>query len=122
MRVDVIPIRVGGHYNLKAGKLLRQLQGNLMCHLRCDRVVGMEGLHHVIVHSSVGAMVLLLSVHELPQGNRRNTVYTGHQRPALVIYLCCLAAVFENITQTTYGLGAPVLYEVNDCHPVTALP
>lgn len=121
MGMHMIPVRMGCDHNFKAGNLFRQLQGNLMRHLRGDRIVGMEGLHHVIVHSSAGAVVLLLSVHELPQGNRRNTVYTGNQRPALVIYLCCLAAVVENTTQTTYGLRAPVFYEVNDGHSITAL-
>ncbi len=57
MRVDVIPVGVGCYYDFEAGDLLRQLQGNLMCHLRGDRIVRTEGLNHVIVHSSLGAVV-----------------------------------------------------------------
>ena len=62
MGVDVIPVRMGCHNNLKAGNLFRQLQSDLVGHLRGDRIVGMEGLHHVVVHSSAGAVVLLLGV------------------------------------------------------------
>ena len=120
MGMDMIPVRMGGNYNLKAGNLFRQLQSNLVSQLRGDRIVRMEGLHHVVVHSPAGAVVLLLGIQKLPQGNRRDAVDTGNQRPALVIYLCFLAAIVENTTQTTYRLGAPVLYEVNDCHSVTA--
>ena len=57
VRVDVIPVGVGCYYDFEAGDLLRQLQGNLMCHLRGDRIVRTEGLNHVIVHSSLGAVV-----------------------------------------------------------------
>ena len=121
MRVDVIPVRMGCHDDFKAGNLLRQLQGNLMGHFRGDRIVGMEGLYHVVVQPSPVAVVLLFSVHELLKGNRRNAVDTGHQRSALVIYLGFLAAVVENTTQTAHRLGASVFYKVNDCHSVTAL-
>lgn len=62
MGVDVIPVRVGSHYDFVTWDLLRQLQSNLVRHLRGDRIVGMEGLHHVIVHSSAGAVVQLLGV------------------------------------------------------------
>ena len=76
MGMHVIFVRVGCDNNFKAGNLFRQLQGNLMCHLRGDRVVGMEGLHHVVVHPPLGAVVQLLGVHELPQSNLGNTVDT----------------------------------------------
>ena len=121
MGVNVIPVRMGGNHNFKAGNLLRQLQSNLMGHLRGDRIVGMERLNHVVVHPSLGAVVLLLGVHELLESALWHTVDACDQRSALIIYLRFLAAVAENTTQTTYRLGAPVLYEVNDCHSVTAL-
>ena len=92
-----------------------------MSHLRGDRIVGMKRLHHVVVHSSAGAVVLLLGIQKLPQGNRWDTVDATDQRSALMRSLRFLAAVVENTTQTTYGLRAPVLYKVNDCHSVTAL-
>ena len=117
----MIPVRMGGNYNLKAGNLFRQLQCNLVSHLRGDRIAGMEGLHHVVVHPSAGAVVLFLGIQKLPQGNLGNTVDAGNQRPALMRNLCFFAAVVEDTTQTAYRLGAPVLYEVNDCHSVTAL-
>lgn len=116
MGMDMIPICMSCHYDFKAGNLLRQLQCNLVSLLRGDRIVGMEGLHHMIVHSSAGAVVLLLGIQKLPQGNHRDAVDTGHQRSAIVIYLGCLAAVIEDTTQATHRLGAPVLYEVNDGH------
>ena len=113
MGMDMVSICMGCHNNLEAGNLLRQLESDLVRHLRGDRIVGMEGLYHVVVQPSPVAVVLLFSVHELLKGNRRNAVDTGHQRSAIVIYLGCLAAVIEDTTQTTYGLSAPVLYEVN---------
>ena len=69
MGMHMIPVRMGCHDDFKAGNLLRQLQGNLMGNLRGDRIVRMEGLHHMIVHSSAGAVVLLLGIQKLPQGN-----------------------------------------------------
>lgn len=121
MGMDMVSICMGCHNNLEAGNLLRQLESDLVRHLRGDRIVGMEGLYHVVVQPSPVAVVLLFSVHELLKGNRRNAVDTGHQRSALVIYLGFLAAVVENTTQTAHRLGASVFYKVNDCHSVTAL-
>ena len=77
MGVDVIPVSVGCHYNLEAGDLLRQLQGNLVCLLRGDGIVRTEGLNHVIVHPSPGAVVKSLGVHEFLQGALRHTVDAG---------------------------------------------
>lgn len=74
MGVDVIPVGVGCHYDLKAGDLRCQLQGNFMCHLRGDRIVRAEGLNHVVVHSTLGAVVQALGVHEFLQGALRHTV------------------------------------------------
>lgn len=64
MGVDVIPVGVGCHNDFKAGDLRCQLQGNFMCHLRGDRIVRVEGLNHVVVHSTLGAVVQALGVHE----------------------------------------------------------
>jgi len=65
MGVDVIPVGVGCDYDFKAGDMLCQLQGNLMCHLWGDRIVWVEGLHHVVVHSSTGVVMESFRVHEL---------------------------------------------------------
>ena len=75
--VNVIPVRMGCHYDLEAGDLLRQLQGDFMCHLRGYRIIGTEGLNHVIVHPSPGAVVKSLGVHEFLQGALRHTVDAG---------------------------------------------
>ena len=64
MGVDVIPVGVGCDYDFKAGDMLCQLQGDLMGHLRGDRIVRTEGLHHVVVHSSVRASILPLGIHK----------------------------------------------------------
>ena len=121
VRVDVIPVRVGSHYDFVTWDLLRQLQGNLVRHLRGDRIVGMEGLHHVVVHPPLGAVVRLLGVHELLESALWHTVDACDQRSALIIHLGCLAAVVEDTIKTADSLSAPVLYEVNDCHSITAL-
>ena len=60
--MNVFLIRMGCYHDLEAGDPLRQLQSNLVSHLRGDRIVRMEGLHHVIVHPSVGAVILPLGV------------------------------------------------------------
>ena len=70
----MLPVRMGSNEDLIAGDLLRQLQGNLMSHLRGDRIVRTEGLHHVIVHSSICASVLPLGSHEFQQGSLGYTV------------------------------------------------
>ena len=70
----MLSVRVRSNEDLVAGDLLRQLQGNLMCHLRGDRVIGTEGLHHVVVHSPVRASILPLGIHEFQQGSLRHTV------------------------------------------------
>ena len=74
MRVQMLPIRMGGDEDLIAGDLLRQLQSNLMCHLRGDGIIGTEGLHHVVVHSSVRASILPLGIHKFQHGNLWDTV------------------------------------------------
>ena len=121
VRVDVIPVRVGCGNNLEAGDLLRQLQGNLVRHLRGDRIVGMEGLHHVIVHPPLGAVVQALGVHKLLEGSRRNAVDAGNQRPALVIYLGFLTAVVEDTVEAADRLRPFAFYKVDDSHSITAL-
>ena len=55
--VNVIPVGVGCHYNFEAGDLLRQLQGDLMCHLRGDGIVRTERLNHVVVQPTIRAVV-----------------------------------------------------------------
>ena len=77
MGMDMIPVSVGCHYDFEAGDLLRQLQSDLMCLLRGDRIVGTEGLHHMVVHPSLGAVVKSLGVHEFLQGALRHTVDAG---------------------------------------------
>ena len=74
MGMDVVPVGVGCHHDFKAWDLLRQLQGDLMCHLRGDRIVRTERLHHVVVHSSVRTSVLSLGIHKFQQGSLGYTV------------------------------------------------
>ena len=62
--VNVIPVGVGCHYDFEAGDLRCQLQGNFMCHLRGDRIVGPEGLNHVVVQPTFGTVVQALGVHK----------------------------------------------------------
>ena len=62
--VDVIPVGMGCHNDFKARDLFRQLQGDLMCHLRGDRIVGPEGLNHVVVQPTFGTVVQALGVHK----------------------------------------------------------
>ena len=116
MGVDVVPVSVGCHYNLEAGDLLRQLQGNLMCHLRGDRIIGTEGLNHVVVHSTLGTMVQTLGVHEFLQCALRHTVDAGDQRPALVVYLSIFTAVVDDCVETAHCLGAFTFYEMDDSY------
>ena len=116
VRVDVIPIRMGCHYDFEAGDLRCQLQGNLMCHLRGDRVIGTEGLNHVVVHPALGAVMQSLSVHEFLQGALRHTVDAGDQRPAMVVHLGILTAVVDDRIETAHGLGAFAFHEMDDGH------
>ena len=116
MGVDVIPVRVGCYYDFEAGDLLRQLQGNLMCHLRCDGIVRTEGLHHMVVHSSVRAAILPFGIHKFQQGNLGHTVDPRDQGAVLVRNLGRFAAVGDDTVQTTDGLGLLAFRKFHDCH------
>ena len=116
MGMHMISIRMGRHHDLEAGDLFRQLQGDLMRHLRGDRVIGMEGLNHVVVHPSLGTVVQTLGVHEFLQGYLGNTVDAGDQGTTLIADLGILTAVVDDGIETTYGLSALAFYEVDDCH------
>ena len=116
MGMDVIPVGVGCHYDFEAGDLFRQLQGDLMCHLRGDRVIGTEGLNHVVVHPSFGTVVQTLGVHEFLQCALQHTVDAGDQWPALEIHLGILTAVVNDCVETTNCLGAFAFYEMDDSH------
>jgi len=116
MRVQMLPVRVGGNDDLIAGDMICQLQGDLMCHPRGDRIVGTEGLNHVVVHPSLGAVMQSLGVHEFLQGALRHTVDAGDQRPAMVVHLGILTAVVDDRIETAHGLGAFAFYEMDDGH------
>ena len=116
MGVDVIPVRMGCHYDFKAGDLFRQLQGNLMCLLRGDRIIRTEGLNHVVVHPSLGAVIQTLGVHEFLEGALRHTVDAANQRTTLVADLGILTAVVDDSIETAHGLGAFAFHEMDDGH------
>ena len=112
----MIPVGMGCHHDFKAGDLFRQLQGNLMSLLWGDRIIGTEGLNHVVVHPSLGAVVQTLGVHEFLQGTLGHTVDTRDQRSALVVHLGILTAVVDDCIETTNCLGAFAFYEMDDSH------
>ena len=116
MRVQMLPVRMGGNDDLVAGDLLRQLQCDLVSHLRGDRIVRMKGLHHVVVHSSVRASILPLGIHKFQQGSLGHTVDPGDQGAALVRNLGRPAAVGDGTVQTTNGLGLLTFRKLHDCH------
>lgn len=112
----MLPVRVGGNDDLIAGDLLRQLQSDLMRHLRGNRIIGTEGLHHVVVHSSVRASILPLGIHKFQQGGLGHTVDPRDQGSALVCNLGWSAAVGDGTVQTTNGLGLLTFRKFHDCH------
>ena len=116
MGVDMFPVRMGGNQDLIAGDLCCQLQGNLMCHLRSDRIIRTEGLHHVVVHSSIRTSVLPLGIHKFQQGSLGNTVDAGDQGTALVRNLGWPAAVGDDTVQAAHGLGLLAFRKLHDCH------
>ena len=116
MRVQMLPVRMGSNDDLIAGDMLCQLQSDLMCHLRCDRIVRTEGLHHVVVHSSVRVSVLPLGIHKFQQGCLGHTVDPGDQGAALVCNFGGPAAVGDSTVQTTNGLGLFAFRKFHDCH------
>ena len=112
----MIPVSVGCHYDFVAWNLLRQLQSNLMCLLRGDRIIRTEGLNHVIVHSSVRASILPLCIHKFQQGSLGYTVDSRDQGTALVCNFGWPAAVGDGTVQTTNGLGLFAFRKFHDCH------
>ena len=116
MRMDVISVRMGCDHNFEAGDLLRQLQCNLVGLFRGDGIIGSEGLHHVVVHPSLGIVVQTLGIHKFLQCALRHTVDTGDQRSTLVVYLSILTAVMDDRIETANRLGALAFYEMDDSH------
>ena len=116
MRVQMLPVRMSSNDDLIAGDVLCQLQGNLMCHLRGDGIVRTEGLHHVVVHSSVRASILPLGIHKFQQGGLGHTVDSRDQGAALVRNLGRPAAVGDSTVQTTNSLGLLTFRKLHDCH------
>ena len=116
MRVQMLPVRMSSNDDLKAGDLLRQFQCDLMGHLRSDRFVRTEGLHHVVVHSPVRASILPLGIHKFQQGSLGYTVDPGNQGAPLVRNLGWPAAVGDDTVQTTNGLGLLTFRKLHDCH------
>ena len=56
MRVDMVTVAVGGHYNFKALELFNFLgksNSNFVCRLRCYIFINREGLHEMIEQSAV---------------------------------------------------------------------
>lgn len=116
MRMNVISVRMRCHYDFKTGDLLRQLQRNLVCLFRGDGIIWTEGLHHVVVHPSLGIVVKPLGIHKFLQCALRHTVDAGDQRSALVVYLGILTAVMDHRIETANRLGAFAFYEMDDSH------
>ena len=112
----MVPVGVGCHYDFEAGDLLRQLQSDLMCLLRGDRIIGTEGLNHVVVHPSLGAVMQSFGVHEFLEGTLRHTVDAGDQRPTMIVHLGTLTAVVDDRIEATYCLGAFAFYEMDNSH------
>ena len=112
----MFPIRVRSNEDLVAGDLLRQLQSDLMRHLRSDRIIRTEGLNHVVVHSSVHTSVLPLGIHKFQQGSLGDAVDPRDQGAALVRNLGWSAAVGDGTVQTTNGLSLFAFCKLHDCH------
>lgn len=116
MGVDMLPVCMGGNDDLIAGNLLCQLQGDLMSYLRGDRIIGTEGLNHVVVHSSIRASVLPLGIHKFQQRSLGYTVDPRDQCSSLIRNLGWPAAVGDDTVQTTNGLGLLAFRKLHDCH------
>ena len=116
MRVQMFPVRMGGNDDLIAGDLLRQFQCDLMCHLRGDRIIRTEGLHHVVVHPSIRASILPLGIHKFQQGGLWHTVDPGDQGAALVCNFGRPTTIGDGTVQTTNGLGLLTFRKLHDCH------
>lgn len=116
MRVQMLPVCMGGNDDFVAGDMLCQLQGDLMSHLRGDGIVRTEGLNHVVVHSSVRASILPLGIHKFQQGGLGYTVYSRDQGSSLICNLVRPAAIGDDTVQTTNGLSLLALCKFHDCH------
>ena len=116
MIVQMLPVRMGSNNDLIAGDMLCQLQCDLMGHLRGDRIVRTEGLHHVVVHPSICAFILPLGIHKFQQGSLGHTVDPGDQGAALVCNFGRPAAVGDSTVQTTNGLSLLTFRKFHDCH------
>ena len=104
VRMDMHSIRVCSNHNLMAWNFFCQLQCNLVSHLWCQLLTGMEGLDHMIVHPAIGVLVKSLGVHELLQCKLRNTIHTADQLSARIHGFGFPTAVVDHTVQSTNGL------------------
>ncbi len=105
MGMDVIPVRVGGNHNLETRKLLRHFQRNLVSSLRCQVLIRVEGLQHVVEHFAIIFIIKPLRIHKFLEGYFRNTVHSGHKMPSFVFGFRFLTAVAKCSPQAATGLG-----------------
>lgn len=114
--VDMRPVRVGGHEDLVALPLLRQLQCDPVRQLRRDGLLRMEGLDEVIVHATAVFSVLQLGADELVAAGRRLAVHAGHQMAALMGGLFLLHHIPEHRPHAAAGLTPGTVDGCDDGH------
>lgn len=105
VRMDVVPVRVGGHdYFVVRPLRLRQLQSNLMCLSRRDRLVRMERLDEVKIHFLVALAVLQLRADEFRVAALRLAVQTSDQMAVFVLSFLCLHHIPKDSAHAAAGL------------------
>lgn len=114
--VDVLVVRVGGHEDLVALPLLRQLQCDPVRQLRRDGFLRMEGLDEVIVHPAAVFSVLQLGADELGAAGICLAVHTGHQMAVLIGGLFLLHHIPEHRAQAAAGLPPGTVDGCDDGH------
>lgn len=104
MRVEVFPVGVGSHDHLVPFPLLRQLQRDLVDHLRRDRFLWVEGLDEVEVHLSIAFSVLQLGADELRIAALGLTVQTCDQMAVFILRFLLLHHIPEDGAYAAAGL------------------
>ena len=116
VRMDVLRIGVGSNDNFVVLPLLRQLQRNGMCFLRCDVFIRVEGLHEMKIHFLTALVVLQLRADELCVADLRLAVNTCDQLPTFELRFLILFYIVQHNGEPNSALSFRTVDGCDCCH------
>lgn len=116
MRMNVFRVGVGRNDDFVVLPLLRQLQRNGVCFLRCDVFIRMEGLHEIKIHFLTAFVVLQLGADKLCVADLRLAVDTGDQLLSLEYSFLILLHIVQHDGEPCSALSFRTVDGCDCCH------